>query len=206
MSSFAGNGLLTSPELLIEQGLLQKADTAAEPFPAAVVDFERVIPFKHRLLGVAWQRFVAAPSAQVRDAFELFRHQQAGWLEDYALFRALKANFNDVHYLEWPADLVERQPAAIAAARRELADIVSDVCFAQFLLFSQEARLRDYAHDRGIRLIGDLPFFVSPDSADVWTNPGYFLLDERRRPRFVAGVPPDFFSADSVPTASSGAT
>jgi 4-alpha-glucanotransferase len=70
------------------------------------------------------------------------------------------------------------------------------VCFAQFLLFSQGARLRDYAHDRGIRLIGDLPFFVSPDSADVWTNPGYFLLDERRRPRFVAGVPPDFFSAD----------
>jgi 4-alpha-glucanotransferase len=196
MSSFAGNDLLTSPDLLIEQGLLQKADFAGESFPAGAVDFERVIPFKHRLHGVAWQRFAAAPRSQLRDAFEAFRHQQAGWLEDYALFRALKAKFNGVHYLDWPPDLVERQPAAIAAARRELADVVAEVCFAQFLLFSQGARLRDYAHDRGMRLIGDLPFFVSPDSADVWTNPGYFLLDERRRPRFVAGVPPDFFSAD----------
>ena len=196
MSSFAGNDLLTSPDLLIEQGLLQKADVAGEQFPTAVVDFERVIPFKHRLLGIAWQRFVGAPGAQLRDAFEAFRRQQAGWLEDYALFRALKAKFNGVHYLEWPADLVERQPAAIAAARKELADVVAEACFAQFLLFSQGDRLRTYAHDRGIRLIGDLPFFVSPDSADVWTNPGYFLLDEQRRPRFVAGVPPDFFSAD----------
>ena len=127
---------------------------------------------------------------------EAFRHQQAGWLEDYALFRALKAKFNGVHYLDWPADLVERQSDTIAAARTELADVVAEECFAQFLLFSQGARIRDYAHDRGIRLIGDLPFFVSPDSADVWTNPGYFLLDERRRPRFVAGVPPDLFSAD----------
>jgi 4-alpha-glucanotransferase len=196
MSSFAGNDLLTSPDLLIEQGLLQKADIAGESFPGAAVDFERVIPFKHRLLGVAWQRFAASAGAQLRDAFEAFRHQQAGWLEDYALFRALKAKFNGVYYLEWPADLVERQPAAIAAARRELADVIAEACFGQFLLFSQGARLRDYAHDRGIHLIGDLPFFVSPDSSDVWTHPDYFLLDEHRRPRFVAGVPPDLFSAD----------
>ena len=196
MSSFAGNDLLTSPDLLIEQGLLQKADCANDTFPAAVVDFERVIPFKRRLLGVAWQRFAAAPGAQLRDAFEAFRHQQADWLEDYALFRSLKAKFNGVHYLDWPADLVERQSDTIAAARKDLADVVAEECFAQFLLFSQGARLRDYAHDRGIRLIGDLPFFVSPNSADVWTNPGYFQLDERRRPRFVAGVPPDLFSAD----------
>ena len=92
--------------------------------------------------------------------------------------------------------MVERVPAALAKARSELANEIQEVCFAQFLLFRQGARIREYAREKGIRLIGDLPFFVSPDSSDVWANPELFLLDERRRPRFVAGVPPDYFSPD----------
>jgi 4-alpha-glucanotransferase len=91
--------------------------------------------------------------------------------------------------------LVYREPVALAEARRNLADLIGQVCFAQFLLFRQGKRLTEHAHDKGVHLIGDMPFFVSPDSSDVWANPELFLLDDHRRPRFVAGVPPDYFSA-----------
>jgi len=112
------------------------------------------------------------------------------------LFRALKAKFNGAYYLEWPIELVQRRSSVLVEARRELAREIDKVCFAQFLLFRQADQLKQYAHAKGIQLIGDLPFFVSPDSSDVWTDPDLFLLDERRRPRFVAGVPPDYFSAE----------
>ena len=101
---------------------------------------------------------------------------------------------SDSYYLEWPVELVQRQSAALDHARRELADRIGLACFAQFLIFRQAERLKAYAHGTGLKLIGDLPFFVSPDSSDVWANPGLFLLEERRRPLFVAGVPPDYFS------------
>ena len=132
----------------------------------------------------------------MRPAFDQFRGDQAHWLDDYALFWALKIRFGGAYYLEWPAELVQRQRAALDRARKELADQIGLECFAQFLLFRQTERLKAYAHRKGVKLIGDLPFFVSPDSSDVWANPELFLLDERRRPRFVAGVPPDYFSAN----------
>ena len=128
-------------------------------------------------------------------AYEEFCNIHAHWLEDYALFRALKVRHNDAYYLEWPAQLVRRIPAALARARDELAEQIDQVRFAQFLLFRQAERLKEHARARGLRLIGDLPFFVSPDSSDVWANPELFLLDEQHGPRFVAGVPPDYFSA-----------
>jgi len=128
-------------------------------------------------------------------AYEQFCQSRANWLEDYALFRALKARFQGACYLDWPADLVQRVPTALERARRDLANEVDQVRLAQFLLFRQGNRLKEYARAQGVRLIGDLPFFVSPDSSDVWANPEFFLLDEHRRPRFVAGVPPDYFSA-----------
>src|SRR5208337_1316467 len=95
----------------------------------------------------------------------------------------------------WPAELVERAPSALTLARRELAGQAEQVCFAQFLLFRQWQRLREHARAKGVCLIGDLPFFVSPDSSDLWANPELFLLDPRHRPRVVAGVPPDYFSS-----------
>jgi 4-alpha-glucanotransferase len=107
----------------------------------------------------------------------------------------LKARHNSASYLEWPPELVQRAPSALAHARRQFADEIDQVRLAQFLLFRQGRRLKEYARDKGVRLIGDLPFFVSPDSSDVWANPELFLLDEQHRPRFVAGVPPDYFSA-----------
>jgi 4-alpha-glucanotransferase len=195
LSSFVGNGLLISPQFLIEDGLLQASDCEGHSFPATMVDYDAVIPFKHRLLETAWNKFSAGERTDLRPAYEQFRNAQGHWLEDYALFRALKAKYKGADYLEWPADLVQRQPAAMALAGQELAGRVDQICFAQFLLFRQAERLKDYAHAKGLRLMGDLPFFVSPDSSDVWSNPELFLLDENRRPRFVGGVPPDYFSA-----------
>jgi 4-alpha-glucanotransferase len=116
------------------------------------------------------------------------------WLEDYALFRALKNKFGGAYYLEWPEELVQRKPAALGKARRELAHEMDRYRLEQFLLVRQADQLKEYAHARGVSLIGDIPFFVSPDSSDVWANPELFLLDEWRRPRFVGGVPPDYFS------------
>jgi 4-alpha-glucanotransferase len=196
LSSFAGNGLLVSPDWLMEDGVLSAIDCVPPPSPAVAVDFEAVIPFKHRLLRRAWSNFCSNSRPELKSAFEQFCHEQSHWLDDYALFRALKYRHGNAYYLEWPADLIERVPAALAKARSELANEIQEVCFAQFLLFRQGGRIRDYAREKGIRLIGDLPFFVSPDSSDVWANPELFLLDERGWPRFVAGVPPDYFSAD----------
>ncbi len=195
LSSFAGNGLLISPDWLIEDGLLDHGDCAAPSFSVPNIDYDSVIPFKHRLLEKAWCNFTKARPGELRGAFEQFCHEQAHWLEDYALFRALKIKYNGAYYLEWPTELVQRVPKALAQARRELANQVDQVRFAQFLLFRQGERLKKHGRAKGVRLIGDLPFFVSPDSSDVWANPDLFLLDDQRRPQFLAGVPPDYFSA-----------
>lgn len=195
LSSFAGNELIISPDWLIEDELLKRSDCQPGSFPLTRIDYNTAIPFKRGLLKKVWANFIAGARADLRPAFEQFRHDQADWLEDYALFRSLKARFNDAYYLEWPTELVQRQPAAIHRARHELADEMDLVCFAQFLLFRQGERLKAHARRNGLSLIGDLPFFVSPDSSDVWAHPEFFLLDEQSRPRSVAGVPPDYFSA-----------
>jgi len=194
MSSFAGNALVISPGCLISDGLVTASDCAGD-FPADRVDYEAVIPYKARLFQIAWEHFQAGGHKDLRNAYEEFCIQQEHWLEDYALFRALKAKFNGAYYLDWSAELVERNKDSLASARRELANQIDQARFAQFLLFRQADQVKQYAHSRGVGLIGDLPFFVSPDSSDVWANPELFLLDEHRRPRFVAGVPPDYFSA-----------
>jgi 4-alpha-glucanotransferase len=198
MSSFAGNALLISPGPLISDGLIQASDAQSQ-FSADAVDYDSVLPFKQRLLEKAWANFKAGHrSASANDlapAFNEFCARQSHWLEDYALFRALKEKYRQAYYLEWPAELVRRNPTALAEARRELASQIDQIRFAQFLLFRQADQLKEHAHAKGVGLIGDLPFFVSPDSSDVWANPELFLLDEQQRPRFVAGVPPDYFSA-----------
>ena len=196
LSSFASNGLLISPELLFEDGLLDAKARDGQSFSSNGVDYGAVIQFKHRLLDQVWGNFNAGAGKVLGPPYEMFCHQQAHWLEDYALFRALKQKFHGVSYLEWPAELIRRTPAAVAQARQELSPLIDKVRFAQFLIFQQAQRLKEYAHSRRVGLIGDLPFFVSPDSSDVWAHPELFLLDKEYRPRFVAGVPPDYFSAD----------
>jgi len=194
LSSFVGNGLLISPDLLVQDGFLDPDDCKGA-FSSIATDYDAVIPFKHGLLEKAWARFQAGLRRDLWHAYEEFCDVRADWLDDYALFRALKARYQGACYLDWPAGLVGRARSALVEARRDFADDVDKVRFAQFLLFRQANSLKQYARANGVRLIGDLPFFVSPDSSDVWANPELFLLDERYRPRFVAGVPPDYFSA-----------
>src|SRR4026208_2434316 len=132
LSSFAGNGLLISPDWLIEDGLLGPDDCLLPSFSPSAVDYNTVIPFKHRLLEKAWANFTKARPADLRTAFEQFCHEPAPWLEDYALFRALKIRYDGAYYLEWPAELVQRVPKVLAQARRDLANRIDQVCFAQF--------------------------------------------------------------------------
>lgn len=195
LSSFAGNALVISPDCLIEDELLERNDTRHPSFSTACVDYDTVIPFKHSLLEKACGRFKAGARADLRQAYEQFCQDQSHWLDDYALFRALKAEFGNAPYPEWPDDLVQRKPAALERARLELIERIGLARFAQFLVFRQAERLKSHARAKGLRLIGDLPFFVSADSSDVWAHPELFLLDQQRRPQLVAGVPPDYFSA-----------
>src|SRR5262249_11302752 len=177
LSSFAGNWLLISPDDLISDGLLRASDIAGHSFSGTAVDYDAVIDFKPLLLERVWTNFNVGASRDLKLAFDQFWDEQAHWLDDYALFRALRARYHGASYLEWPTELVRRDPAALGQARRDLANQIDQVRLAQFLLFRQGERLKEHAHDRGVRLIGDLPFFVSPDSSDVWANPQNFLLD-----------------------------
>src|SRR5512134_1119586 len=196
LSSFAGNELLISPDGLIDDGLLRAADCAGQSFSPTAVEYEKVVPFKVRMLETAWSRFSAGARPDLRPAYEQFCQAHGHWLDDYALFLALKARYHGACYREWPVDLVRRAPAPLGLARRELAGQIELARFAQFLLARQADRLERHAQDRGVRLIGDLPFFVSPDSSDVWASPELFLLGNDQRPTVVAGVPPDYFSAE----------
>jgi len=193
LSSFAGNGLLISPDWLIEDGLLQAGECEKIPV-STTIDYDAVIRVKHRLFDRAWTNFSSSAHPELRRAFEQFCHEQVQWLEDYALFRALKARYKGTYYLEWPAELVHRTPTALAQARSDLASLIDQFRFEQFLLFRQGDRLKCHARAKGVHLIGDLPFFVSPDSSDVWANPELFMLNEQHTPRYIAGVPPDYFS------------
>lgn len=196
LSSFAGNSLLVSPDLLIEDGLLSPNDCEeGRRFSRSAVNFDAVIAFKHRLLKQAWRSFDVSARPKLAADFERFCSEEAHWLDDYALFRALKARLGGTDFLDWPEDLIRRTPSALARAHRDLADEINESRFGQFLVSRQGNRLKEYAHERGVFLIGDLPFFVSLDSSDVWANPECFQLDANLRPRFVAGVPPDYFSA-----------
>jgi len=195
LSSFAGNPLLISPDWLVEDGLLRASDCAGGSFSPTTVDFDAVERFKYALLETAWKNFSRGARTDLRPDFEHFGDEHAHWLDDYALFRALKAKYDGASYLEWPEALIRRVPAALDQARRDLAKQVDRVRFVQFVLFRQGARLKAHARAKGVRLIGDLPFFVSPDSSDVWAHPELFLLDAQQRPSVVAGVPPDYFSA-----------
>jgi 4-alpha-glucanotransferase len=196
MSSFAGNLLLISPDDLVADGLLRTSDVEGPLFGKTAVEYDAVSAFKDKLLQTVWANFSARAGRELQRAYEQFRVDQAHWLNDYALFRSLKSKHQGVHYLQWPAELVGRDLAAVERARRELESEIDQSCLAQFLLFRQGQRLKDYAREKGVQLIGDLPFFVSPDSSDVWANPELFLLDDERRPRFVGGVPPDYFSSE----------
>jgi 4-alpha-glucanotransferase len=194
-SAFAGNPYLVSPEGLLEDGLLDAADLARAPaFPADRVDFGPVIAWKVALLERCWERFRAGRGRALRAPFDAFRESHAGWLDDFALFMALKEAHRGRAWVEWEAPLAARDPDALEAARARLAGRADAERFRQFLFFRQWAVLRAVARARGISIVGDVPIFVAHDSADVWAQPELFHLDARGCCTVVAGVPPDYFS------------
>ena len=193
-STFAGNPYFIDLELLAEDGLLDRgaleaADWGSNP---RYVDYAKIYEARFPLLRQAFQ----AGYPQDRKAVEAFRRENR-WLDNYALYMAVKAHFGMRSWLEWPdEDIRLRRPAAVARYSRELREDVDFYTYLQFLFFRQWNALRDYIHSQGLQIIGDLPIYVAMDSADVWAEPEYFQLGEGNRPTEVSGVPPDYFSAD----------
>ncbi|MCX8070876.1 MAG: 4-alpha-glucanotransferase [Candidatus Binatia bacterium] len=194
-SAFAGNPWMISPEDLMAAGLLSQNDLEPVPaFPASRVDFGRLIPWKRTWLRRAAERLRSAQGALL-ERYQSFCQRAAWWLEDYALFSALKDVFGGKVWSEWDADIVARDTAALQRWRDRLRGEIDTYTAWQFFFFEQWQALRSYAHTRGVRIFGDVPIFVAYDSADVWAHPELFFLDERGKPTVVAGVPPDYFSA-----------
>lgn len=195
VSTFAGNPLLISPERLLAHGLLTEGDLADGPaFPTGRVDYDAVTKYKRRLLHTAVERFEADADAEDIRAFDMFCEQNADWLEDYALYAALKEAHGGAAWSDWPPPLALRASDALEAARRKHARALRQHKLWQHWFDQQWTALRDYCHHRDIQLFGDLPIYVAEDSADVWANQSLFHLDASGRPTVVAGVPPDAFS------------
>ena len=196
-SAFAGNPLLISLEGLVEQGLLPAVSLSHAPsFPDDFADYGRVIPWKMDLLRSAGTDFLAHARGEIRNRFDAFCTAESAWLEDYALFMALKhERGQEFVWTYWDAAVRGRRTNALAAARERLAAEIALYRFYQFEFFAEWHALKDYCAARQIRVMGDVPIYVAHDSADVWSHPEYFELDGNGNPSVVAGVPPDYFSA-----------
>ena len=197
-SAFAGNELLIDLTQLRQAGWLSDADIAPDPaFADAQVNYPAVQGFRMARLRLAAERFFADSAPEARGAYAAFCAQARAWLDDYALFMAIDREHSGYGKLwqDWPAALAQRQPKALASAALALADECNFWRFCQWCFFSQGAALKRYANAHGVAIVGDMPIFVSAHSADVWANRQLFDLDRLGRPRVVAGVPPDYFSA-----------
>ncbi|MGN1000093.1 MAG: 4-alpha-glucanotransferase [Faecousia sp.] len=191
-STFAGNHYLIDLDTLIEDGLLRKEEVSFINWGSNPnhVDFGLLYQGRLKVLRKAFERFTDD------EALDAFCRENSGWLSDFALFMALKEKLNGAAWYTWEDDLKKRDPDAVWKARRELSREIRFYSFVQYLFHKQWEALRCYAHENGIRIIGDVPIYVPYDSADVWSNPELFLLDENLNPVDVAGCPPDAFTAD----------
>lgn len=196
-SALAGNPLLISPDLLREEGLLDEEDCWHLPhFDPDRVEYDRVKETKMPLLWKACENFKARASEKQKDQFYQFCAQKADWLDDYALFMALKQTQNGESWHKWKPELAKREPEALYECSQQLTNEIFFEKFLQYEFFRQWSDIREYANSKGIEIIGDIPIYVAHDSADVWANPDNFCLDEETgEPALMAGVPPDYFSA-----------
>jgi 4-alpha-glucanotransferase len=194
-SAFAGNTLLISPEQLVADGLVIMDELATlQSFETERVDFDRVHRYKDSILRLAFDSFKQTANSKLGNAFAEFCRHYGFWLDDYALFRALKDAHGGVAWNEWEPALVRRDVAVLELMSHTLSHEIEAQKFYQFLFFRQWFALKSYCNERRIMLVGDIPIFVAHDSADVWTNPDQFKLNEDGSPIVVAGVPPDYFS------------
>jgi 4-alpha-glucanotransferase len=195
-SASAGNPSLISLERLVDQGLLSRRDlNRVPPFPIESIDYEMVAAFRTPLLERAARCFFSDRSAPHQSRFEDFCRRSTGWLGDFALFMAIKQAHGLVEWTKWSKAIASRQPDALKDWSNKLQSAIQVQEFLQFEFFEQWQALRAYGRERNIRIIGDIPIYVAHDSADVWSNRRFFLLDEHGIPLSVAGVPPDYFSA-----------
>jgi 4-alpha-glucanotransferase len=195
-SAFAGNPLLISPELLIADGLLTEAEAGPRSDPqATVVDFPSVLAHRQSLWPRVLERFDVAGRATAQGRFDRFCREQATWLDDFALFMAVKDAHSLVPWTQWESGIAHHEPEAVMRWSARCARDIRLHKLAQFLFFEQWQRLRDACRARSIQIMGDLPIFVAHDSADVWARQELFRLDENGQPTVLAGVPPDYFSA-----------
>jgi 4-alpha-glucanotransferase len=194
-SAFAGNPLLISLDTLLADRLLREGDVGSTSFADGDVDFPAVISHRRTLWPRMLDRFEATASTAMRERLDRFCREQAEWLDDFALFMAVKAAHGDAPWTEWEAGIARREPSAMARWSARCAREAHVHRFTQFLFFDQWNRLRQTCRSRHIRVMGDLPIFVAHDSADVWARPDLFRLESDGRPTVVAGVPPDYFSA-----------
>ena len=190
-SAFAGNDYFIDLDKLKDEGLLTEADLAGadDGWDPQFVDYGRIYSTRYEILEKASERFFSSPD---EDYFKFT--ESVSWLEDYALYMAIKRSFGMVAWTEWPEEYRDRRPEIIEAFREEHEDMLRHHRFCQYKFFSQWKALLRYAHRNGIEVVGDAPIYVSMDSADVWSNRDLFCLDEKGYPTVVAGVPPDYFS------------
>lgn len=196
-SAFAGNPLLISPEMLASDGLLPAGALDSVPaFPLERVDFERVRQWKETLFRLSFET-ARRERPSLRDELTAFAEapEQREWLDDWTFFAALSTRFPDAGWANWPREIVERDSAALAAARRELSDEIAFQTYLQWLFFGQWNHLHAGARRRDIAVMGDIPIYVAFDSADVWARRHFFTVDTDGHQETVAGVPPDYFSA-----------
>jgi 4-alpha-glucanotransferase len=194
-SAFAGNPLLISPQKLVDEELVSKAALDTDPDPGGDrVDFGRAIAFKKTVLAQAYDRFSRNSGAGITAGFDRFLQQEAWWLEDYALFQAIKDSNKGAAWNAWEPALMKRESEALGRSREELREQIEAQKFTQYLFFEQWFALKSYCNQKGIRIVGDVPIFVAYDSADVWARPELFKLNDAGQPVVVAGVPPDYFS------------
>jgi 4-alpha-glucanotransferase len=194
-SAFAGSTLLISPARLVDDGLIDSEFLSGKPdFPADRVDYGDVLEWKSGMLAYAYEHFRRNADHDLTTEFEAFAGENAYWLDDYALYRALKTSQDQRPWYEWPDKFKFRDERTIKIARQQLSSDIDAEKFAQFLFFRQWFALKEHANAAGIKIIGDIPIFVALDSADVWSNQAQFKLNSDGTPQVVAGVPPDYFS------------
>ena len=195
LSAFAGNSNLISLDRLVDDGLLTTGDLSdTPPFPAVKVDFGWMGPYHNQKLAMAWHNFNQSENRSLRREFERFVSEDKFWLEDFALFAALKQQHRLRPWVEWESELRRREPSALATAAATLSEQINAERFRQWLFNRQWTALKAYANGKGVHLFGDLPIFVAHDSADVWAHQHEYFLDAAGNPAVVAGVPPDYFS------------
>lgn len=193
-SAFAGNPLLISPEKLVDDGILTFDEFTTPKFLETKVEFSKVIKFKWDLLLQAFANFTKKSSTSLRTQYKLFSQKHNYWLDDYTLFMSIK-EANDLQaWNTWDNSLKIRETSAISSWKRNYKERIEFHKFVQFLFFHQWCETKKYAHEKNVKIIGDIPIFVAFDSADVWANPHLFHLDKNKELEYVAGVPPDYFS------------